>query len=38
MMMPIIDNLTVEDMTNIVAYLASMMPLPGPVASPTARP
>jgi len=38
LMMPIIDNLTVEDMTNIVAYLASMMPLPGPVASPTARP
>jgi cytochrome c553 len=38
LMMPIIENLTVEDMTNIVAYLASVMPLPGPVAPPTPRP
>ena len=38
LMMPIIENLTVEDMTNIVAYLASMMPLPGPVAPPTHAP
>ena len=38
LMMPIIENLTVEDMTNIVAYLASTMPLPGPVVPPTHRP
>jgi len=38
LMMPIIENLTVEDMTNIVAYLASLMPLPGPVAPPTPMP
>ncbi len=38
LMMPIIENLTVEDMTNIVAYLASLMPLPGPVAAPTPAP
>jgi len=38
LMMPIIENLTVEDMNNIVAYLASLMPLPGPVAPPTPRP
>jgi cytochrome c553 len=38
LMMPVIEKLTVEDMTNIVAYLASLMPLPGPVAPPTQRP
>ncbi|MDA1322715.1 MAG: c-type cytochrome, partial [Proteobacteria bacterium] len=38
LMMPIINSLTVEDMTNIVAYLASVMPLPGPVAPPTHAP
>jgi len=38
LMMPIIENLTVEDMTNIVAYLASLIPLPGPVAPPTPIP
>ena len=38
LMMPIIENLTVEDMTNIVAYLASVLPLPGPVAPPTPAP
>jgi len=38
LMMPVIENLSVEDMTNIVAYLASLMPLPGPVAPPTPRP
>ena len=38
LMMPVMENLTVEDMTNIVAYLASLMPLPGPVAPPTPRP
>jgi len=38
LMMPVIENLTVEDMTNIVAYLASLMPLPGPVAPPTPIP
>ena len=38
LMMPIIENLTVEDMTNIVAYLASLMPLPGPVTPPMAPP
>ena len=32
---PVIADLTVEDMTGIVAYLASLMPLPGPVAPPT---
>jgi len=38
LMMPVIEKLTVEDMTNIVAYLASLMPLPGPVAPPTHAP
>ena len=38
LMMPIIEDLTVEDMTNIVAYLASVLPLPGPVAPPTPAP
>jgi cytochrome c553 len=38
LMLPVMENLTVEDMTNIVAYLASVMPLPGPVAPPTPRP
>lgn len=36
LMMPVIEDLTVADMTDIVAYLASMMPLTdaGPVAAP----
>ena len=38
LMKPVIENLTVEDMTGIVAYLASLMPLPGPVAAPTPAP
>ena len=38
LMKPVIENLTVEDMTGIVAYLASLMPLPGPVAPPTPAP
>jgi cytochrome c553 len=38
MMTPVIADLAVEDMTGIVAYLASLMPLPGPVAPPTPAP
>ena len=38
LMKPVIENLTVEDMTGIVAYLASLMPLPGEVAAPTPAP
>jgi len=34
LMKPVLEKLTVEDMTNVVAYLASIMPLPGPVAAP----
>ena len=38
LMKPVVEKLTVEDLTNIVAYLASVMPLPGPVAAPTPAP
>ncbi len=38
LMMPVIARLTVEDMTNVVAYLASLMPLPGPVTPPMRAP
>lgn len=38
LMKPIVDKLTVADMTDIVAYLASVMPLPGPVPPPTRIP
>jgi cytochrome c553 len=38
LMKPVLEKLTVEDMTNITAYLASVMPLPGPVAPPTRPP
>ena len=36
LMKPVIQNLTVADMTDIVAYLASMMPLTeaGPIPAP----
>ena len=36
LMKPVIENLTVEDMTGIVAYLAALMPLTesGPAAAP----